>query len=199
MDARDSLDAPWLVLIGPAAAGKTTLGEAVAALTGRPFVDIDAVAGPYYEEVGWSLPRLRARIGQVGRVAAEREWEPARAHAVERVVADHPGAVVALGAGHTCYAEPGHAARVRAALERCSGVLFVLPDPDAARSLRILRDRSARTKGTDWVVDGHDFLSEWLHDPFSRSLATEIVHTAGETPWQTAERVALAGWSPPAW
>ncbi len=195
----DALDAPWLVLIGPAGAGKTTLGDAVARLTGRPFVDIDAVAGPYYEEVGWSVSRLRERIRQVGRVAAESEWEPARAHAVERVVADHPGAVIALGAGHTCYSDSGHAARVRAALDRCSTVLFVLPDPDVARSLENLRVRSARTKGTDWIVDGHDFLSEWLHDTFSRSLATRIVHTVGETPRQTAERVVrLAGRTPPA-
>lgn len=188
------VDAPWLVLIGPAAAGKTTLGAAIAALTGRAFVDIDAVAGPYYEQAGWSIPRLRERIRQAGRVTAERDWEPARAHAVERVVTDHPGAVIALGAGHTHYTDHRLAERVRAALRRCGDVFLVVPDPDSDRSLEILRDRSARTKGTDWIVDGHDFLAEWLHDPFTRSLATRIVHTAGEGPEQTAERaVRLVG------
>lgn len=46
------------VLIGPAAAGKSTLGELVAPRLRRPFVDIDEVAWPYCAEVGWSLARV---------------------------------------------------------------------------------------------------------------------------------------------
>ncbi|MFF0865312.1 shikimate kinase [Nonomuraea sp. NPDC003560] len=94
-------ESPWMILIGPAAAGKSTLGEGMAAATGRRFVDIDAIGADYYAEAGWDMDRLRSRIRAVGRVAAEREWEPARAHAVERAVADHPDAIIALGAGAT--------------------------------------------------------------------------------------------------
>lgn len=96
---------PVLVLIGPAAAGKSTVGELAAGILGVPFVDLDDVGGPYYAEVGWSIARLVERIGRIGRVAAEREWEPARAHAVGRAVHDHPGAVLALGAGHTSFTD----------------------------------------------------------------------------------------------
>jgi shikimate kinase len=38
---------PWLALIGPAAAGKSTLGEGVAAAASREFVDLDDIAAPY--------------------------------------------------------------------------------------------------------------------------------------------------------
>jgi shikimate kinase len=181
--------APWLAFIGPAAAGKTSLGKRVAVLTGRPFVDLDAVAAPYYGEAGWSIPRLVERIHAVGRVAAEREWEPARAHAVERVVEDNPGAVIALGAGHTSYTDRDCSDRVRTALSRCLHVFFVLPNADLARSLDVLRHRSIQTKGTDWIFDGHDLLSEWLRDGVSRSMATRVVHTADEDPQQSAARV----------
>jgi ABC-type multidrug transport system ATPase subunit len=88
---------PWLALIGPAGAGKTTLGELVAHRTRRASVDIDAVAEPYYAEVGWSLEKLRDRIAIVGRVAAETEWEPARAHAVDRTAAANSTAEPANG------------------------------------------------------------------------------------------------------
>jgi hypothetical protein len=118
---------------------KTALGELVAHHTRRAFVDIDAVAEPYCAEVGWSLDKLRDRIAIVGRVAAETEWEPARAHAVTRTVDDHPDAVVALGAGHTSYT-----------------------------SLAVLRERCLATKGHPWIVDGHDFLAAWLDDPGPR-------------------------------
>ena len=94
-----------LVLIGPAAGGKSTLGPLVADRLGTPFVDLDEIGDRYYGEVGWSVDQLAERAAAVGRVAAEREWEPARAHAVRRVVEEHPGTVIGLGAGHTSYTD----------------------------------------------------------------------------------------------
>jgi shikimate kinase len=79
-----------MILVGPLAAGKSTLGALVAERLGQPFVDIDDIAWSYCAEVGWSLDRLLERDQAVGWTAAEREWEPARAHAAQRAVADHP-------------------------------------------------------------------------------------------------------------
>lgn len=182
--------APWMVLVGPAAAGKSTLGARVAVATGRKFADVDALGEAYYREVGWSMARLRDRIRAVGRVAAEREWEPARAHAVTRVVAEHAGAVVALGAGHAHYTRPAPYERVRDALRPARHVVLVLPSADRERSVQVLRRRSLATKGTDWISgDGHDFLREWVHDPGVRALATTVFYTDGATPGESAERL----------
>ncbi|MEU5859971.1 shikimate kinase [Nonomuraea sp. NPDC047529] len=182
--------APWMILIGPAATGKSTLGEGMASATGRSFVDLDAIGGGYYAEVGWDMDRLRSRIRAVGRVAAEREWEPARAHAVERAVADHPDAVVALGAGHSHYTRPDLFRRVRTALAPVEHVVLVLPCSDEERSVRILRRRSLATKRTDWIgADGHDFLAEWVRDPGTRTLATTVLHTDGDPPARTLARL----------
>jgi shikimate kinase len=182
--------APLLVLIGPAAAGKSTVGALVADRLGVPFVDLDAVAAPAYAEVGWSVTRLTTRIAAVGRLAAEVEWEPARAHAVARVVAEHPGAVVALGAGHTTYTSAVHAAAVRAALAPVRAVVLLLPAEAPEEALAVLRARSLADKGTDWVRDGHDFLAGWVADPAVRALATHVVVTGDEPPGRTAERLA---------
>ncbi|SMF49291.1 shikimate kinase [Streptomyces sp. Amel2xC10] len=178
-----------MVLVGPAGAGKSTLGREVAARTHRPFVDLDAVADAYYAQVGWSVALLRERIAAVGRVRAEAEWEPARAHAVVRAVADHPGAVVALGAGHTSYADRRHLATVRAALGRCREVVRVLPSADREVSLDVLRRRCEADKGRSWVVDGHDFLAHWLDDAGARLVATRTIHTGDESPDRTAARL----------
>ncbi|MET4059460.1 shikimate kinase [Arthrobacter sp. UYP6] len=177
---------PALVLIGPAAAGPTTIGELAAAQLGLPFVDLDGIGERYYAEVGWSIQRLVDCSNELGRVAAERMWEPTRAHAVQRAVEDHPHSVLALGAGHTSFIDPGCFARVSAA----PSVVLVLPSPDRAAALAELRCRSLASKGTEWISAGHDFLAQWHDDAGTRSLATDVVYTAGVTPAATSERVA---------
>lgn len=175
-----------VVLVGPAATGKSTLGELVAAGLHKPFVDVDEVGWPYYAETGWTLERLVDRISAVGRVAAEHEWEPARAHATERVLADHPGAVIALGAGHTSYTDPALARRVQATLAQIPEVVLVLPSQDPQRSVAVLRERSVEAKGTDWIREGHDFLADWVAEPLNRVVATSVLYTDGLTPEQAA-------------
>lgn len=181
---------PSLVLIGPAAVGKSTIGNLTAGILGIPFVDLDEVGADYYSEVDWSVERLVRRIDQVGRVAAEREWEPARAHAVSRAVESHPDAVLALGAGHASYTDSSCLAEVRMAVAKVATVVLLLPTGDGALDLQELRQRSLTTKGTDWVSGGHDFLAEWLDDAGMRTLATDTVITGNDTPQKTAVRVA---------
>lgn len=122
-------------------------------------------------------------------MAAEAEWEVARAHAVARVVADHPGTVLALGAGHTSVLDDRHRATVRAALAPVDPVVLLLPAADRAESLAVLRPRSLAEKGTDWLRDGYDFLARWLDDPTTREVATDVLVTGDEAPRRTAERV----------
>ncbi|WP_225101135.1 AAA family ATPase [Streptomyces sp. CoH27] len=182
-------EAPWMVLIGPAGTGKTTLGREIAARTQRPFIDLDALADEYYAQVGWSIARLRERIAAVGRLAAEAEWEPARAHAVACAVADHREAIIALGAGHTSYTGHQQLATVRTALSCCPDVIRLLPSPNRGTSLSVQRQRCMASKGRSWIIDGHDFLAHWLDDNGTRLVATRTVYTLDETPAQTAARL----------
>lgn len=108
------------------------------------------------------------------------------------MVADHPGAVIALGAGHTGYTRGEHLARVRTALRRCRDVVHVLPSPDRDRVLAVPRERCVTGKGRTWIVDRHDFLASWLDDHGTRLVATRAVCTGTDTPERTAERLLRA-------
>lgn len=90
-----------VVLIGPVAAGKSCVGEPLAELLGRNFIDLDQIAGDYYDEVGQSVDRFTERANVDGLVNAYKWWQSARVHAVRRVFAQHAGEVISFGAGHS--------------------------------------------------------------------------------------------------
>ncbi|GHH67617.1 shikimate kinase [Promicromonospora soli] len=178
-----------MILVGPLAAGKSTLGALVAERLGHPFVDIDDIAWSYCAEVGWSLDRLLERDQAVGWAAAEREWEPARAHAVQRAVADHPDAVIAFGAGYTSFTSPACADQVRRALAPIPDVIHLLPSPDPERSVAVLRERAIASRGKDWIIEGHDWIAEWVADPLAGEVAAATVFTEGISPEMSAEEL----------
>jgi hypothetical protein len=183
---------PEPVLIGPAGAGKSTVGNLLASRLGVPLVDLDAIGHTYYEEVGQGLGLLRARIERDGYPTAHEWWQPARAHAVERATSDHRDCVFALGAGHTHYEEPAHFERVRSLLARFAHVILLLPSPDPEVSIEVLRRRCSDAKGHDGVRDGVDFLRVWVTSEQNDRLATDVVHTDGLDPSEIAARIACS-------
>ena len=178
-----------MILVGPLAAGKSTLGALVAERLGHAFVDIDDIAWSYCAEVGWSLDRLLERDDAVGWAAAEREWEPARAHAVARAVGDHPDAVIALGAGYTSFTDPACAEQVCRALAPVPDVIHLLPSPDPERSVTVLRERAVAARGKDWIIEGRDWIAAWVADPLAGEVAAATVFTDGISPTESADQL----------
>ncbi|MFC7401637.1 shikimate kinase [Citricoccus sp. GCM10030269] len=181
---------PRLALIGPAAAGKSTVGERVAQHFDCQFIDLDEVADSFYAEVGWSIERLADEAAKIGRYEAEIAWEPARIHAVRRAMDSYDGAILALGAGHTSYTSPSRQRDIASLLDRVPHVVYVEPFPDRTESLRELRRRSLHSKGTKWISGGHDFLAEWLSDPHMRTLADHGVYTDSASVQDLADEIA---------
>jgi shikimate kinase len=180
-----------LVLIGPAAVGKSTVGAIVARTLHASFVDLDADAGPAYEEVGQPLEEFGNRIADLGYRDAHRWWQPARAHAVSRLLENKVDAVVALGAGHSHFEDRHYFELVRAALEPHT-VILLLPWPDRNRSVQALRERSLATKGHDWVRDGLDYLELWTASPQNLELADYVVYALDQPPQEVASAVLPA-------
>lgn len=107
---------PPLALIGPMAAGKSSLGRKLATRVGRTFVDTDRLVALEHGPI----PEIFAEHGE----PAFRRWE---AEAVRHALT--PGAVVALGGGAVLDAG------TRALLEHATVVLVTVDERAAERRI----------------------------------------------------------------
>lgn len=180
-----------VVLIGPPAAGKSTVGPLVAASLGVSFVDVDEVGAAYYRAFGQPLESFVDRIDSEGFSTAHRWWQPARVAAAAGLVLDHPGAVIAFGTGHSHFEDHSHFESIQLTVADCT-VVLLLPDIDQSRSLQTLRSRCLETKGHDWNRDDHDYLAEWATSEQNQLLADMVVYSGDLTPERYAKKIESA-------
>ena len=167
---------PVLVLVGPPASGKTTVGTAVAAALGLPFrdtdADVEAVAGSTVADlfINSGEPHFRALEEQ----------------AVARALGEHDG-VLALGGGAVLSAA---SRELLVAYGRAGGTVVHLDVdlPSAAKRAGLSRDRPLL------AVNPRAMLRTLLEQraPLYAEVATAVVPTGGRTPQDVVADVLAA-------
>lgn len=185
------LDGVGVLLIGPPAVGKTEVGRRLAARLGLAFVDADDLCGQLYADYGWTPEAFAREKALAGAHAAYLTFEAAVAYAVGRILAAHRHSVVALGAGHSHCVDPRRQQEVAQSVQ-ASGmhVVLLLPHHDPEEAVAILRQRIAGRGDDDYRRGDRDLLTEWVTSQQNQRLATQLLITAGETPDDTAARLA---------
>ncbi len=181
-----------IVLIGPMCAGKSTVAEGLSARLGVPRCGLDHARWDYYSEIGYDSERAKQIAEAEGAAGLIRYWKPFEAHAVERVLADHPGAIIDFGAGHSVYEEPELLERIRLALAPVRTVILLLPSPDDGESVAIANERLARLyeqEGQSLQPGILEMNAFFVRHPSNRLLATQTVYTKDRTPEETCEEI----------
>jgi shikimate kinase len=165
---------PVLVLVGPPASGKTTVGTRVAALLGLPFRDTDA---DIEQTAGTTVADLFVDSGEPHFRALEEQ-------AVARALAEHPG-VLALGGGAVTSAATRE---LLVAHGRAGGAVVWLDVdlPSAAKRVGLSRDRPILG------VNPRAMLRQMLETraPLYAEVATHTVPTGGRAPDDVVADVA---------
>jgi shikimate kinase len=172
-----------IILIGPLSAGKSTVAALLAARLDMPHVSMDDLRFDYYAEIGYDEQVAQDKRDQEGWWGRYRYWKPFEAHAVERLLNDHPNAVIDLGAGHSVYEDEQLFERVAGILAPYQHIVLLLPDPDVAESLRILSSRD-ETAALLSEVNAH-----FLQHPSNQRLAKLVVYTGERAPQEVCAEI----------
>lgn len=163
---------PLAILIGPMAAGKTSIGRALAARLEVPFADLDALI---VEADGRSIPEIFAADGE----SAFRELEAAT---LARALQEHPG-VLSLGGGAPLHPE---------SRERLRGAPVIWLDVDEVVAARRIAHGAGRP-----LLQGEDPMSRWRElavqrAPCYRDLAALRIDSGHGTPAGVARSILRA-------
>lgn len=169
---------PHLALVGPTGAGKTSIGRALAAQLGRPFVDLDAAIE---RQAGATVALIFEVEGESGFRRRERE--------VLRDCLAGEGSVIACGGG--AVTDPDN----RAALRERAFVVHVTATVEQQLA-RLARDRTRPLLQTPDRRARLEALAA-ARDPLYAALADLVFHSDGGGAAQAAR--ALAARLDPAW
>lgn len=153
-----------IVLIGPMAAGKTTLSRALSASLALPYAPLDWVAFHTIVRDGLDVRAYEDEKVWANRIALLR---PHLVAAAEAAVRDFPGFVLDFGAGHAHFTEPDELARLDAVLGPLPNVFHVVPSLDPDETVRICLERDKAR----WAASGQtwDPSRGPFHEAFARS------------------------------
>lgn len=175
---------PSIVLIGPAKAGKTSVAKVLSEQTGLPRRSTGEVQFEKYTGLGYD-PKESERIWtEQGERASYEYLLPFYAQAISDMLAEPGDTIYDLDSEFVAFEDAGLLDRLQAQLAPFERVVLLLPTPDQAESIKILRQREEANLESNNAVN--DF---FLEHPSNQTFAKKIVYTAGKTPEQTADEV----------
>ena len=172
-----------IILIGPIGVGKTTIGELLAQRLDCPFTSLDTAERSYTEKVGYDDVYARGILESKGLLAYYAYRRSFFDEAVVRFLADYADGILELGGGHPIVPDQDKQQRIADVLLPFQNVFLLMPSPDQAMSLSILRQRQG-------LKDTDDDLNElYFADDTFLQLAKFAIYTLDKSPEDISDEI----------
>jgi len=186
-----STSAP-VVLIGPLAAGKTSVATVLSHLLNGSVCSVDDLRWKYLNRIGYDHAEAERRFA-VGQTPAEKlaYREPFEVQVVEQVMAAKSYEVIDFGASNSVYEDPGLLVRVRTALLGAY-VVLLLPSEDPEESERVLAARLhsiLHAKGERVSDELLALNAYFIRHAANRQLADSVSYTSALRPADIANEI----------
>lgn len=187
-----------IVLIGPLAAGKSTIGRLLAEKLSLPQVSMDAMPLEFFIELGLDMQRVAQLREAQAWQATFLYMQEFGVRAVERILQENQRHVIDFGAPYSTYQDASLLERVKRALSPCPHVVLLLPSPDLDESTRLLKERMRKREGHGELRDllqglyaetGIDYEELYVKHHSNFDLARMVVYTNNKTPEQTRDEI----------
>jgi hypothetical protein len=150
-----------------------------------PRISLDETRWNYYRETGYDdelAKQIRLQGGFLAMMFYRQLFE---AYSVERVLSDHPEAVIDFGAGVGPFENTRHLQHIQTLFQPITNIFLLLPSPDTMESLKILRERD-----TNPPADlKFDINAHFLYHPGYDLLAKHVIYTQSKLPEQSCTEV----------
>lgn len=175
-----------VILLGPMATGKSTVGAEIAKATGIARIPMDRVRWYYYFQNGFSQEKESSLDLFVERMSY---WKPFEVEAIRNILIDFPNSIIDFGAGHSHFPDEEQFKIVLSLMNPVKNIFLLLPNEDKNESLRICNERLRFREGNALDETKLEANREFINHPSSFLLSKHQIYTKNETPDKTAKRI----------
>lgn len=175
-----------IILLGPIAAGKTSVGELLAQNLGKDFIDIDERREKIYETLRYSSKRanfLYKMFGIKGWYFYQKKFELA---SVKIILNEGSDRVISFGAGQAVY----HSGKMRREfcklIENNPNIFLLMPFKSSEQTLKLLNQRM---HNNDEIKLNKIFVKSYGNFKFAKHLIYTEYSAVSEIAQKIAEKI----------
>ena len=186
-----------IILSGPMACGKTTVGKALSAVTKLPHLNLDYIKWDYFTYHGYSNEKAEQEYNKDGIRGLHKYYKIFEINTLEKIFSEYKNCIFDLGAGFLFYDNIEQQKKVTTLLSKFYNKFILLPHADFKKSYDILQKRFSKRFNHDSALEkiinsskdfnlNHIFLKSYYENKNScnmiytfkkdlKTIATEII------------------------
>lgn len=175
-----------IILIGPMAAGKSSVAQELGVLTKIPRRPMDRLRWYYYFKNGFSL---EAELEMENFTQVTEYWKPFELKAVTSIIEEFPDSIIDFGAGHSYYPDEAMLTTAENILSDFPNIFLLLPSDDKEESLQICNERLKNRKKEELSEEEKLANKNFVFHKSNETLAKHTIYSKGKTPLDVAEEI----------